>query len=83
MRLSICQPPSRRAYVSERRRQHKLYETEAGQERPISLCPFSVSCLIYWTRSLKAFPGVNFTLLEAGMLIFSPVLGLRPSRAAL
>lgn len=38
---------------------------------------------IYLILSLKVFPALNFTTLAAGMLIFSPVRGLRPSRAAL
>ncbi len=34
------------------------------------------------TLSLNAFPAENLTVLEAAILIASPVLGLRPTRAA-
>ena len=34
-------------------------------------------------RSLRAFPGLNFGVFEAAILIVSPVAGLRPSLAAL
>lgn len=34
------------------------------------------------TASLNAFPAVNFTVFAAGMLIVSPVDGLRPLRSA-
>src|SRR5262249_34437348 len=34
------------------------------------------------TASFKLLPALNFGCLEAGMLIFSPVRGLRPSEAA-
>src|SRR5258708_3062213 len=35
-----------------------------------------------FTASLNAFPAVNFTVFAAAILISSPVLGLRPVRAA-
>ena len=36
---------------------------------------------IYQTAALKAAPGLNFTDLDALILIFSPVWGLTPVRA--
>ena len=37
----------------------------------------------YFTKSLKAFPALNAGTLQAAILIFSPVCGFLPSRAAL
>jgi hypothetical protein len=44
-------------------------------------CPFFFirkKCLDYLTASLSALPAVNFGILAAGIVITSPVLGLRP-----
>ncbi|CAJ54574.1 NA [Lawsonia intracellularis PHE/MN1-00] len=35
----------------------------------------------YFTASFNAFPGRNFTTFDAGIVIISPVRGLRPLRA--
>jgi hypothetical protein len=42
----------------------------------------SVLCakFLYFTFSLRLFPALNFTTFDAGILIFSPVPGLRPLR---
>jgi hypothetical protein len=47
---------------------------EKGANRDL---PLSIS-LIYFTASLSDLPEVNFGTLAAGMVITSPVLGLRP-----
>src|SRR5574344_610298 len=42
-----------------------------------------LSCSYFlFTKSLRAFPALNFGDLQAAILIVSPVFGLRPSRAA-
>jgi len=55
-----------------------IYSGEQSFQLTFAECEGSEFC--YLTFSLRVLPALNLTTFEAGILIFSPVRGFRPSR---